>query len=93
MKQLVLALPLVLAACMEAPPSQPQPVTDPMPDMCGATALQHLVGQPQSALAAMTFPEGTRILTPGMAVTMDYRPDRLNITIGEDGLIASVTCT
>ncbi len=92
MKQLVLALPLVLAACAEVPP-RGEPVVDPMPDLCGAAALQTLVGQPQSVLAAMTFPEGTRIITPGMAVTMDYRPDRLNITIGEDGNISGVNCT
>ncbi len=91
MKQLFFALPLILAACAEVPPGR-TPV-DPMPDMCGAAALQTLVGQSQSVLAAMTFPEGTRIVTPGMAVTMDYRPDRLNIAIGEDGNVASVNCT
>lgn len=91
MKQILipLALPLVLAACDMAP----APVPEPAPDECGASGLQHLVGQPASVLAAMTFPEGTRIIEPGTAVTMDYRPDRLNITIGEDGNIAVVNCT
>lgn len=90
MKHLTVALvaPLLLSACMPA-----APVDITTADQCGAAGLQNLVGQPQGAIAAMTFPEGTRIITPGMAVTMDYRPDRLNITIGDDGNIASVTCT
>lgn len=94
MKHLTLALvaPFLLSACMDTAPADPAP-TDPAPDQCGAAGLQSLVGQPRSVLAAMTFPEGTRIIEPGMAVTMDYRPDRLNITIGEDGAIAAVACT
>lgn len=100
MKQIALALaaPLFLSACMDMAPPNPAPAdpapADPAPaDQCGAAGMQSLVGQPASVLAAMTFPAGTRIIEPGMAVTMDYRPDRLNITIGEDGLIAAVACT
>lgn len=89
MKRIALALaaPLALAACLAD-----EPDTMPDEDQCGAAALQSLVGQPQAVLDAMTFPEGTRIIQPGMPVTMDYRPDRLNIQIGEDGLIKSVHC-
>lgn len=89
MKQiaLVLAAPLALAACIAEVPG-----AMPAEDQCGAAALQSLVGQPQSVINGMTFPDGTRIILPGMAVTMDYRPDRLNIQIGEDGLVESVHC-
>jgi hypothetical protein len=34
-----------------------------------------------------------RVIKPGMAVTMDYRPDRLNVQVGEDGKISKFTCT
>ncbi|MBW7922212.1 MAG: hypothetical protein H3C51_08955 [Rubellimicrobium sp.] len=89
MKQLVLAFvaPLALAACVAG---EPAAVADE--DTCGAAALEHLVGQPQSVLDGMTFPDGTRILPPGAPMTMDFRPDRLNIFIGEDGLIERLQC-
>ncbi len=86
----VLLAPLALWACVEVPPAPPAP--DPMGPSCGAEGLQGLVGQPRSVLATMKFAGPTRIIEPGMAVTMDYSPDRLNIWIGEDGRIGQVTC-
>jgi Peptidase inhibitor I78 family len=41
-------------------------------------------------LAAMTFPSPTRIIEPGMAVTMDYSPERLNIWLAEGRVMAEV---
>ncbi|WP_284164924.1 I78 family peptidase inhibitor [Frigidibacter sp. SD6-1] len=88
------ALLIPMGACMA---EEPKRHTDPMPGRadtasCGADGLQHLVGQPESALAAMTFPAGTRFLKPGMAVTMDFSATRLNIAIDGDGLIRAVEC-
>ncbi|MES2142817.1 MAG: I78 family peptidase inhibitor [Pseudomonadota bacterium] len=82
------ALALVIAAC------QPVPATpiDPTLASCGASDLQSLVGQDKTVLATMTFPAPTRIIEPGMAVTMDYSATRLNIWIAEDDSIARVTC-
>ncbi|QYK42319.1 MAG: hypothetical protein KF887_04115 [Paracoccaceae bacterium] len=79
------AVPLIAACTVEPPPT-------PAPDACGAAALQDLVGQPASALAAMTFAAPTRVLRPGMAVTMDYREDRLNIEINATERVARVFC-
>lgn len=53
--------------------------------------LRHL-WQPASILDGMTLPKDTRVLMPGMAVTMDYRPDRLNILVGKMGRIERVYC-
>lgn len=80
----LMALPLVLAACVETAP--------PTRDACGAGALQGLVGQDRGVLAAMTFPNPTRVIEPGMAVTMDFSPARLNIWLGETGRIDRITC-
>lgn len=93
MKYLATALvaPLLLSACMDTAPATPAPA-DPA-DECGAAALQYLVGQPQSALAAMTFPDSTRFIGPDTMVTLDFRPDRLNIAFDAAGIITSVTCT
>lgn len=89
MKKLALALvaPFALAACLA---DEPATMTDE--DQCGAAEFQHLIGQPQSALDDLELPESTRIIPPGAPVTMDFRPDRLNIQIGEDGLIERVHC-
>lgn len=72
---------LTLGAC------QPVPA-----DTCNAAALQSLIGQDKSVLAAMTFPTPTRILGPGSRITMDLVPARLNILIGTNGLIEKVSC-
>lgn len=89
MKHMVIALvaPLALAACLAE-----EPAAMPEDDACGASALQHLVGQPKSVLDGMTFAPGTRILPPDAAMTMDFRPDRLNIFIDENGLIERLQC-
>lgn len=76
---------LVLMACRPVPPP-------PVADNCGAAGLQALVGQDRSLLSARTFPSGTRILEPGMPVTMDYNPARLDILIGRSDRIERVSC-
>ncbi|MDJ1009392.1 MAG: I78 family peptidase inhibitor [Paracoccaceae bacterium] len=80
-------LALALAACTEAAPPP-----SPAEDGCGAAALADLVGQDASALAAMTFPDTTRFIRPGDAVTMDYSAERLNIDLGADGTILRLWC-
>lgn len=77
----------VLAGCVaEVPP-------EPVENACGAAELQVLVGQPAAVLQTMKFGTQTRIIRPGMAVTMDYRPDRLNIDIDHSEQITRVYCT
>ncbi len=84
MRRLALLLPFAFAACVEeaAPPA----------GTCGAPDLQDLVGQSETVLQTMKFGTPVRIIHPGMAVTMDYREDRLNIEINEAGKISRVTC-
>lgn len=79
------ALCLALAACV-APPYPPGP------NACGADGMQHLLGKDRGALAAMTLPAGTRVITPGMAVTEEYSPARLNIDLDARGRITGVWC-
>jgi hypothetical protein len=93
MKQTVLAgcAVLFLAACWSIPAPEPVPEG---PDLaqCGADALQGLVGQPASVLQTMKFGQETRIIRPDTAVTMDFRPDRLNIEIDAAEQIVRVQC-
>ncbi|EQB09091.1 MAG: hypothetical protein K0R64_2643 [Novosphingobium lindaniclasticum] len=77
----------------EAPPPPPS-----MEPSCGADQLAAYVGQPASdeAIAAITAWRGgkpMRVLKPGTAVTMDFRPDRLNVQVDEQGKIKGFTCT
>lgn len=88
---MVLAPALALAACVQPEgPALPPPAS--APDACGAAKLQGLVGQPAAAIERMQFPAGTRILRPNMAVTADYRIDRLNIELGAGGKVEKVSC-
>lgn len=89
MRALALLSLLALAACVE--PAAP-PAPEPDPDLCNAAPLQGLVGQPASVLRTMLLPAGTRVISPGDAVTMDFRPDRMNIETGTDGRIAKIAC-
>lgn len=85
----------LLAACVQGGtppnPGAPQP-PEVVEDACGAPGLQGLVGQDESVLAGMRFKGPMRLIRPGMAVTMDYSAERLNITLNDAGRIESVTC-
>lgn len=59
---------------------------------CGAVDLQYLIGQPLSVFEAVGHKGTTRIVRPGDAVTMDYRPDRLNVKLNKKGRITSFQC-
>ena len=90
MRALAILPLLALAACVEPVPA-PAPV-QPDTDKCKASTLQGLVGQPKSVLQTMLLPAGTRVIGPGDAVTMDFRPDRMNVEVGADGRIAKIGC-
>ena len=64
----------------------------PVEDTCGASVLSGLVGQNRSVLQTMKFATTVRIIEPGMAVTMDYVENRLNIEVDEAGVISRVSC-
>lgn len=88
MKHIFVAIPLVLLAACQAPGS-PQKQTD---NQCGAASWQNLVGTMASTLNQASLPEGTRILHPNTPMTRDYRLDRLNVYVDENGKITQVTC-
>lgn len=85
-----LSLPLALMACVDlaVPPAGPFPIEN----ACGAAELQYLVRQPAARLETMRFSGPVRIIRPGMAVTMDYLANRLNIQINIAEKIVSVSC-
>lgn len=82
--------PAEVAATTTAGPTNAADAT--AQDTCGAAAFQSLVGQPATTINLGTLPSGTRILTPDMMVTQDFRADRLNIIVGTDGNVGSLSC-
>jgi Peptidase inhibitor I78 family len=78
--------------------TMPAPET-PMDGMmvCDAAAVQNLVGKPYTEAVgkdaqARSKSKSMRLIRPGMAVTMDFRNDRLNIEVDEKNAITAVRC-
>jgi hypothetical protein len=62
-------------------------------DTCHAAALQYLVGKNKAEAPAPVDPSGRRVYCSTCAVTLDYRPDRLDIEFDEaTGTITAVKC-
>lgn len=101
MKYIAIASSLLLLAACQSPTTatSPSPSTSasasasaPSDSGCGAQNRQQLVGTAAKALDESSLPPGTRVLYPNTLATTDYRPDRLNILVGESGKIETVRC-
>ena len=89
----VLLAVLPLAACVTAPKAQG------LADVsgCGDAKVADLIGKRWTeALRAPTQKRAgvreLRVIAPGDAVTMDYRPDRLNIETDAEGRVVRLKC-
>ncbi|WP_213981816.1 I78 family peptidase inhibitor [Sphingomonas sp. dw_22] len=91
-----LALPLIALAaggCMQNSP----PKTEVPGVQCNANGLKRLIGQQRSPEAEtlakqLSNAKTVRWLEPGSVMTMDFRPDRLNLNVDEQGRITSARC-
>ncbi|WP_405403303.1 I78 family peptidase inhibitor [Paracoccus sp. Ld10] len=92
MHKTTIALILVTTALAACEPAYVEPTPPAVVDECGAAGYQGLIGQPRTALTAMNFPIGTRVIGPEDMVTADFRTDRLNIEYGLNGRITKVSC-
>jgi len=92
---------VVLSACATQPEAGggngagAQPVAQG--GRCDADAAQTVVGQPYAeALREQALKQSgarmVRVIRPGMAVTMDYREDRLNLELDEKDVVVSARC-
>ena len=64
---------------------------------CSVDGLTDAVGKPFSAELAervrrKSGSKTVRVIRPGMAVTMDYRVDRLNIDLDEKNVVTALRC-
>lgn len=98
-----LAAGFALMACATPPTGASEPTATTPPSMeeapmtCQADKGQWAVGQlADEALVAKvksdTKSERMRVIKPGMAVTMDFREDRVNLEVDADNRVISVRC-
>lgn len=59
---------------------------------CAKAIVEPLIGEPREALASVTLPAPVREITPGTMVTKDFRPNRTNIDIDDQGRIVRAWC-
>ena len=96
MTKIALIVPALLAACQTLPPdgySHGPGETG----TCNANWAQPLVGRSASTevgveAVRLSGARGIRWIRPGDAVTMDYRPDRLNIELDANNRVAAIRC-
>lgn len=86
------AIILPIAGCAATPEHPPR-----LAERCDVAPLQSMTGQAATAeLAADAMRRvGARTVrwkTPNGAVTMDYRPDRLNISVDADNRVTGFDC-
>jgi hypothetical protein len=100
MKRMLLfsALLATSTACTPMPPNaKPSRPYPPRLALCQADPGQVYVGRAASddvvsQLQAATGAKAVRVLKPGMAATMDFRDDRLNLQLDEHDVIVKVSC-
>lgn len=98
---IVLAAPLLamsLTACAQVKDTLGiEPGVPQGEDTCGLAKVNRYKGVPASAevlaeIAAFVGEKNVRTIRPGDAVTMDFRPDRLNVELGAGGRIERLRC-
>ena len=65
---------------------------EPITTACKPDSYADLIGQDGSVLDDMELPPRTRILRPGMMMTMDYFEGRLNFYLDASGKIERISC-
>ena len=87
---------LAVSACATTAPDGGETTTlpgfDNTTDPCGAVPRQYLVGQAIGEVDLESLARSVRTIYPGQPVTMDHRPDRLNIDLDGDGVIVRLWC-
>lgn len=106
MRPILLVVPALLNACVAAvgapgpgmPPPGPGGGYHPDPIVpgpgCDQTRLDPatILGRRPEELGIGRFRFPVRVVAPGMAVTMDYSPDRLTLETDENGRIIRFNC-
>ena len=97
MRRLALLGAFAVSACATATPTPEPPMAAPDGHVCRPEGLSQFVGQPatQALGADMLRVSGARILRwvgHGMAVTMDFSPQRLTVQLTSDNRVERANC-
>lgn len=97
MRIVLVAALIATAACTPVEMRGETPAAAPTASACKTDSLGDLIGKRASDARAdvMQTRSGARILrwiAPNTAVTMDFRPDRLNVYVDAKGRIERFTC-
>jgi hypothetical protein len=85
-----------LAAPVDPQPMPQPPAADPTApgaDACGAAQYAALVGKAITESGVPLEGPNVRYIRPDTQVTMDFRPDRLNVDIDAANVITGFRCT
>jgi len=88
----ITAAVLVVAACASTPEASDDLVSLPGETACAADAYQVLVGQPIGEVHTDSLPQPLRVYEITDMVTMDHRPDRMNVVVSPEGEVVEVKC-
>jgi len=83
---------LVSTGCAMAEDPAVTPPPEPDETVCGASELQDIVGLKFDVSLLPGGAEPVRVIRPDMAVTMDYRAERLNVLLDDEDTITEVRC-
>lgn len=66
-------------------------------DLCGAEQVQRYVGRSYTEALSDTLEQESgagalRVKRPGMAYTLEYRADRLDVSVNEEDVIQTIQC-
>ena len=65
---------------------------DEVEDTCGSAGFLGLVGQTGEIATMLVLDGPVRVIEPGSVVTRDYRLNRINFDLDEDGRIVRIWC-
>ena len=93
----VIAVILLLTACdIAVGTNTTSPMGAGLPDAaddtCDANRYASLIGKDATALERVLLLGQVRVTRPNQAVTMDFRPERVNVNISCDNQIRSISC-
>ena len=86
-----LGLVLALAACAQGGNDRANAPAEEL-GTCAAGGHQDWVGKRVDVLNDIDLPAGTRVLFPTTPATMDFREDRMNVSVDKNDVITRVYC-
>jgi hypothetical protein len=96
MRRIAMLAPALLAACSTAP-AQPIPHRETPGHTCRTEGTDRFIGQPGTSETGAAILKASnaavvRWAPPGAMLTMDYRADRVTVSLGPDRKITRIRC-